>query len=120
MAVSVEYQIKMLTLEDERCPFEDWFKSIKDSGTRVRIHARISRLQSGTLGDWKSVGSGVNELRIDVGPGFRVYFATSGETILILLTGGDKSTQRGDVEQARRLWKEYKNVPERFQRDFRI
>ena len=67
---------------------------------RVRIDARISRLSKGNAGDAKSVGSGVSELRIDHGPGYRVYFSRKGKTIILLLCGGDKRTQQADIERA--------------------
>lgn len=66
----------------------------------MRIDARISRLSKGNAGDAKSVGSGVSELRIDCGPGYRVYFSRKGKTIILLLCGGDKRTQQADIERA--------------------
>lgn len=67
---------------------------------------RIRRLRSGNLGDWKSVGNGVRELRIDAGPGYRIYFGVRKQTIVILLMGGDKGTQQSDILAARALWKD--------------
>jgi putative addiction module killer protein len=114
----VEHEIKMLALEGGRCPFEEWYAGLRDIGARTRIRARIMRLQSGNFGDCKSVGQGVHELRLDFGPGYRIYFARTRRTVVVLLAGGDKSTQERDIERAKQLWEEHRNVPERLQRDF--
>ena len=89
--------------------FEKWFRQLRDIRARARIDARIFRLSRGNPGDVRPVGSGVSELRIDYGPGYRVYFTQHGETIAVLLCGGDKTTQQGDIKLAieiARLWKE--------------
>ena len=80
--------------------YRRWFDRLGDRQARVRIDARISRLLLGNAGDAKSVGSGVSELRIDYGPGYRVYFSRKGKTIILLLCGGDKRTQQADIERA--------------------
>ncbi len=77
-----------------------WFERLKDREARSRILARIRRLSLGNPGDVKSVGGGVSELRIDYGPGYRVYFVQRGETVIVLLGGGDKSTQAADIRAA--------------------
>ncbi len=94
------------TLEGSR-PVQEWLE-ILDSRTDTRITARIERLQLGNPGDYKSVGSGVYEMRIDFGPGYRVYFALSGISIVLLLCGGSKKTQQADIETAYEYWSEYK------------
>ena len=76
--------------------------------SRGRIVARLDRLKAGLLGDWKSVGGGICELRIDHGPGYRVYYAQEGKTLILLFCGGDKSTQAKDIETAHAYWKDYK------------
>ena len=87
-------EIKIYVTEDEGCPFERWFQSLRDRNAKARIRSRIDRIEMGNLGDFKSVGDGVLELRIDYAPGYRVYFAqTSETTIVLLLCGGDKSSQ---------------------------
>ena len=86
--------------------FLAWRNCIKDSVTRRRIGARIDRLAFGNSGDTKSVGDGVQELRLDFGPGYRLYFVRVGERLVILLCGGDKSSQRRDIDQAKRLAKQ--------------
>ena len=77
-----------------------WFSRLKDREARGRVLARIRRLSLGNPGDVKSVGGGVSELRIDYGPGYRIYFARRGETLIILLGGGDKRTQDADIRAA--------------------
>jgi putative addiction module killer protein len=77
-----------------------WFASLRDSQARMRIQARIRRLSIGNPGDVRPVGEGVSEMRIDYGPGYRVYFAQRGSTLVILLAGGDKRTQDRDIATA--------------------
>lgn len=88
-------------------PVAKWLDSLRDSGARLRIAARIERLGKGLPGDWKSVGGGVFELRIDTGPGYRVYYAHYGNALVLLLCGGDKRTQTKDIERAHEYWKDY-------------
>jgi putative addiction module killer protein len=78
-------------------PLTEWLDGLRDPVSRARIVARLDRLKAGLLGDWKSIGDGVFELRIDVGPGFRVYYGQDGKTLILLLCGGDKHTQTKDV-----------------------
>jgi putative addiction module killer protein len=84
-------------------PFARWFAGLRDRRARMRINARIRRMSIGNPGDVKPVGGGVSEMRIDYGPGYRVYFVQRGETLVVLLAGGDKSTQDRDIAVARRL-----------------
>lgn len=83
--------------------FENWLQGLSDAETRYRIEARIERLSRGNPGDVRSVGLGVSELRIHHGPGYRVYFARRGLELIILLAGGDKSTQAKDIKRAIQL-----------------
>lgn len=83
--------------------FANWVTSLKDAKTTAKIAQRIVRLQSGLLGDVKPVGEGVSELRIDYGPGFRLYFVRKGKMLVVLLCGGDKSTQKADIKRAKEL-----------------
>ncbi|HEX3130233.1 MAG TPA: type II toxin-antitoxin system RelE/ParE family toxin [Thermoanaerobaculia bacterium] len=86
--------------------FEAWFANLRDRMARVRIDIRIRRLSLGNYGDVRPVGEGVSELRIDYGPGYRVYFVQRGQSLVVLLAGGDKSTQSRDIERALELAKE--------------
>lgn len=83
--------------------FKEWFNSLKDKRAKARIDIRIRRVSLGNLGDVKPVGSGVSELRIDYGPGYRIYFVQQGNVIIILLCGGDKSTQSKDIQRAHEI-----------------
>lgn len=80
-----------------------WFKSLKDHNARMRINIRIRRLSLGNAGDVKPVGEGISELRIDYGPGYRVYFLSREQELVLLLIGGDKSTQQKDIARAKEL-----------------
>ena len=88
--------------------FDAWFESLKDKQTARRIQARIDRAEEGNFGDHKAVGEGVFEMRIHHGPGFRVYFIQRGLEIVILLAGGDKSSQSQDIETAHELARQLK------------
>lgn len=83
--------------------FAEWLDGLQDSAGKARIAKRLERLSRGLLGDWKSVGEKVIELRMDFGPGYRVYITRVGETVIFLLGGGDKSTQAQDIERAMAL-----------------
>ncbi len=90
--------------------FKAWIRSLKDRVAQAIINARILRISAGNFGNCKSVGEGISELRIDYGPGFRVYFIRRGQEIVILLCGGDKSTQSGDIEAAKQIAKNLEGV----------
>jgi putative addiction module killer protein len=86
--------------------FEAWIDGLKDMRAIARIEVRLRRLSLGHLGDAKSLGDGVSEMRIDYGPGYRLYFTRRGERIVILLCGGDKKRQSGDIARAKQMAKE--------------
>ena len=86
--------------------FARWVAGLRDSRARMRINARIRRLSLGNPGDVKPVGEGVSEMRIDYGPGYRIYFVQRGVALVVLLAGGDKSTQQRDIATARLLARE--------------
>jgi putative addiction module killer protein len=90
-------------------PFENWLNSIRDKRTLARIDSRLRRVRLGNLGDHRSVGEGVFELRLDFGPGYRMYFARIGNEVILLLSGGDKSTQMRDIAQAKLYFSDYKD-----------
>jgi putative addiction module killer protein len=85
--------------------FSEWLRDLKDRQGRARIVSRLDRLEDGNPGNSRSVGEGVVELEIDVGPGYRVYYIQRGEVLIILLCGGDKSTQTRDIERAKLIAK---------------
>jgi putative addiction module killer protein len=87
--------------------FRKWRLRLKDERARVLIASRLDRLAFGHAGDVKPVGQGISELRVDNGPGYRVYFQRRGSTIILLLCGGDKATQGKDIQTAKRLAKEW-------------
>jgi putative addiction module killer protein len=89
--------------------FVDWMKSLRDTRARARILERLVRVSQGNLGDVAAVGDGVSELRIHYGPGYRVYFVRRGQTVILLLCGGDKSTQKRDIAAARAMAVELEN-----------
>jgi len=93
---------------DGRVPVSEWLDGLRDPRARARIVARLDRLSAGLLGDWSGVGESVCELRIDYGPGYRVYYAQDGKALILLLCGGDKRTQAKDIEKAHDYWKDYK------------
>jgi putative addiction module killer protein len=100
-------EIRRYIISDGRVPFAEWIDSLRDRNTRAKINNRLKRVSLGNLGDYCSVGGGVFELRIDLGPGYRVYFGQIGVTIVLLLCGGDKSTQDRDILKAKEYWAEY-------------
>ena len=83
--------------------FDDWLKGLRDSQTRARLAARLRRAQQGNLGDVGPAGDGVSEMRVHFGPGWRMYFVQRGQCLIVMLGGGDKSTQADDIAQAQRL-----------------
>lgn len=83
--------------------FDQWLRNLKDRKGRARILARLESAQLGSLGDIRAVGDGVREMRVHIGPGYRVYFAQKGRVLLLLLCGGDKSTQARDITKARHI-----------------
>lgn len=95
-------------LLEKTSEFDKWLKKLKDRKAKAKILLRLQRVESGNLGDVTSVGEGIEELRIHYGPGFRIYFRRQGERIIILLIGGDKSTQKSDIQKAKMIWNQFK------------
>lgn len=89
-------------------PFTDWLGALSDRQARARIDARLTRMIAGNFGDVAPVGEGVMELRIDWGPGYRVYFARTGQMIVLLLCGGDKRSQQKDIQRAKTYFEDFK------------
>ncbi len=101
-------ELRRYQTAESRVPLSEWLDRMPDRRARARIVARLDRLRAGLMGDWKSVGEGVRELRIDYGPGCRVYYAQDGDALILLLCGGDKRSQAKDIEKAHGYWKDYK------------
>ncbi|CUI49281.1 type II toxin-antitoxin system RelE/ParE family toxin [Achromobacter xylosoxidans] len=89
-------------------PFGVWLRELGDAKLRAWIEVRLKRIGAGLLGDWRAVGQGVIEFRLDIGPGYRVYAGRQGTRLIVLLAGGAKGTQRHDIELARRYWADWK------------
>lgn len=101
------YSIQLYERADGTCPFEAWFDAL-DSRAALKVRTAIARMETGNLGDSKSLGGGLMERRLTFGPGYRVYFGRDEDRLVILLTGGTKRRQAADIDQARTLWSEYR------------
>lgn len=101
------YEVLHYVRADGTNVISDWLSKLRDKQAVVRIAARINRLVVGNFGDCKSLRGGVYELRVDRGPGYRVYFARAGKKCVLLLCGGDKRTQSADIERAVAYWDDY-------------
>lgn len=101
-------EIRHYITEDGKIPFQEWINSLKDMDAQNRINIRLNRLRLGLLGNINCIAEGVHELKVDYGPGYRVYFANEGDNIVILLCGGDKRTQKQDTKTAKFYWADYK------------
>lgn len=93
--------------EGDRCPFDEWLAGLRDKRTQAVVSNRLIRVAQGSFGLCRKLDGGIQELKVDFGPGFRVYFAEDGESLVVLLCGGDKSTQSKDIEKAREYWADY-------------
>lgn len=100
-------EIRIFRLKDGRVPFDLWINQLRDRRAKAKILVRLDRIANGTTVMWESVGNGVSELRIKEGKGYRVYFGREGNRVVILLCGGDKSSQQSDIKQAMKFWREY-------------
>lgn len=92
-------------------PFRNWFETLRDRNAKAVIDARLIRLRLGNLGRCATLGAGLYELKINYGPGYRVYFDKAAQKLILLLCGGDKSTQAQDIRIAHRYWKDFKETP---------
>ena len=100
--------LKIYHAPDGQAPFQEWMESLRDEKGKGIINARLGRVRLGSLGDFKSVGQGVLELRVNFGPGYRIYLGRDGQTVVILLCGGDKKSQRKDIQNALAFWADYR------------
>jgi len=103
-------EIQFYVKEDGHTPFTEWLDALRDRQARARIRTRLERVAMGNFGDRRSVGGGVWELRFTFGPGYRVYYGIDGDTVVLLLCGGDKSTQAADISRAKKYWAEYSEL----------
>ena len=103
-----EREIKKLELQNGLVPFDEWFDALRDMRMQAAVDARLTRVRAGNFGDCKSVGGGVFELRISLGPGLRIYYGFHGQKIVVLLGGGDKSSQLRDIRRAQELWQQFR------------
>lgn len=102
------YQLEYYLDDNGNAPFLVWLYSLRDKVAVYRIRARLDRVELGNFGTAKPLGDGVSELKIDHGPGYRVYYAMNGKSVVLLLIGGDKPTQQKDIETAKAYWKRQK------------
>lgn len=102
------YEVEYYKTEDGTAPFREWLAAMRDINGRAKIRVRLDRARLGNLGDHKSVDEGVWELRIDYGPGYRVYFGLESNRVILLLIGGDKATQRRDIAKAMSYLQDYR------------
>lgn len=102
-------EIQIYLTSDGRSHFSEWRDSLRDNRAKAKIRAKLNQVRLGNLGDYRSVGEGVCELRIDYGPGYRIYFGQIGTTIVLLLCGGDKGTQEQDIRKAQEYWVDYRS-----------
>ena len=99
--------IALYETEDGKRPFKQWLDSLRDKVTIARINARLDRIELGNFGDAKPVGNGVMELRLVFGSGYRIYYGLDGDKLVVLLMGGEKSTQEKDIKTAHNYWSDY-------------
>jgi putative addiction module killer protein len=108
--LKTELDLKTIAIyetEDGKLPFKQWLYSFRDKTTIARINARLGRIEFGNFGDARPVGNGVMELRLVFGSGYRIYYGLDGDKLVVLLTGGDKSTQDKDIKTAQGHWSDY-------------
>ncbi len=105
---SFPYTLEYYLTEAGEKPFKEWLDGLKDIMARQKVRIRLDRIRLGNLGKNRSVGEGVYELKIDYGPGYRVYYGLDKKTVVLLLLGGDKSSQKKDITQARSYWEDHK------------
>jgi putative addiction module killer protein len=102
--------LKIYETESGKRPFDEWLDDLKDPMTRARVITRLDRVVTGNFGDTKTVGDGVFELRFTFGSAFRVYYGLDGDALVVLLLGGDKSSQERDIVKAKENWQDYQGA----------
>lgn len=108
ISMSIAYEITYYRTENGEKPAKEWLNGLRDTVARTKVHIRLDRAKLGNFGDTRSLGDGVNEIKINFGPGYRIYYAIDGKNIILLLLGGDKSTQAKDITRSKEFWKDHK------------
>ena len=106
--MSIAYEVIYYRTDKGEKPAQEWLNGLRDTVARTKVHIRLDRAKLGNFGDTQSLGDGVNELKINFGPGYRIYYAMDGKNIILLLLGGDKSTQAKDIARSKEFWKDHK------------
>jgi putative addiction module killer protein len=104
----MEFMIRVYQTAKGKCPYSEWLEDLKDLQAKAKIRIRIDRLELGNFGQCRNVGDGVCELKIDFGPGYRVYYGMIGRMCVLLLSGGTKRTQDSDIKKAKEYFADYK------------
>ncbi len=105
---SIKIEIQLYQTAEGRSPCLEWFDSLKDTTLQDRIQARLTRVQTGLRGDHKYISDGISELRLHFGSGYRIYFGELGQTLILLVCGGDKKSQSRDIRKAHFYWNDFK------------
>ncbi|MGA1825230.1 MAG: type II toxin-antitoxin system RelE/ParE family toxin [bacterium] len=104
----MQIKIELYVTEEGKVPFSEWLQSLKDRKTRAKIRVRLDHVRLGNLGNNKFLGNWIYELKIDYGPGYRIYYGQAGKKIILLLLGGEKKRQQSDIKQAQKYWADYR------------
>ena len=103
----MKFSVQHYLSDEGQDPYQEWFDALKDNVAKIAIQRRLIKLEQGLLGDCEPVGDGVSELRLHLGPGYRVYFAIDGKTVYLILGGGTKRRQTTDIKSAKARWSVY-------------
>lgn len=106
MIIIKNKQLEIYITQENKKPFVEWLESL-DKEYRYRVKERLDRVALGNFGDWKSLDEGINELRLNFGSGYRIYFGQEKNSIILLLCGGNKASQKKDIKKARQYWKDF-------------
>lgn len=106
-------EIEFFEDDDGKEPFTEWFNSLRDIMARVKLRQRLDRMEHGNFGDVEPVGQGVSEIKMDYGPGYRIYFVDFNKKKALILYGGDKSTQKKDIKKAQEYYRKHKLIQEK-------
>lgn len=104
----MEYTIRVYQTVKGKCPYSEWLEGLKDLQAKAKVRIRIDRLEMGNFGQCRNIGDGVSELKIDFGPGYRIYYGMIGRTCVLLLSGGTKRAQDSDIKKAKEYFADYR------------